>query len=582
MNVLYVLRSSSRHLLLKFLIISLFFLSVFFYFTNPINTITDFWWHISTGKWIAENSELPQDDPFSYTAAHGPDAQKAIILKGYWISQVCYYIIYKTVGWSGLIVFKGTLFALIFGVLWRILVMKGVEPISSLAIISPALIVAKSFEYIRPHTFSFLFALVLFYFVERGLAELRKTDIGKTRTVIFFPAIMVVWANLHPGYIVGIGMIGIYAFSETIKYMRKKGSLSSASYKRLMLWLALSILASCINPNNIMPVISPITLFGYGPIQNTDEYKQTWQYYSANNELFRFYWLSVIAFVTSIVMIRSWRKVELAHILLYGCFAVAGMVYFRFSIFFALMSIAISAQYLSRPTGPVQKLLPRVATAITILVVVLTAAYSFRHSFIAAGTLPSDSPSEASDFIMENNLPGPLFNPYEWGGYLIWKLYPRYQVFVDGRSLDVNQFYESLTVSYGRKDEIFGKYGIKTVIYYYLNVQKDGIPGLIYSLLGDDQWKMVFTDRKVAVVFVRADAAPYIASLSKEWFTDVLIQKAMSWAERAPNNAKACLMLGQLYRVKNDFAKADYYYRETLRLDPGNVFAAYWIRNSGR
>ncbi|HKO24802.1 MAG TPA: hypothetical protein VJY65_08695, partial [Chloroflexota bacterium] len=28
---------------------------------------------------------------------------------------------------------------------------------------------------------------------------------------------------------------------------------------------------------------------------------------------------------------------------------------------------------------------------------------------------------------------GPLLNSYDWGGYLIWTLYPRVRVYVDGR-----------------------------------------------------------------------------------------------------------------------------------------------------
>lgn len=576
------LHSFPRQILPRYLLVSLFFLSVFFFFTNPINTITDFWWHIATGKWIVQNNGLPAVDPFSYTADQGPNIQRDIVLKGYWISQVCYYLVYEAFGWSGLVLFKGASFVLLFFALWRILAMKGVETFTSLAIMSPLLIVVKSFEFIRPHAFSFLFTLVLFYFVERGLEELRRRDTAKPRAVMFLPGIMALWANLHPGYIVGIAMICVYAFSESIKYIRGKNALAPASYKRLMGWLALSVIASCINPNNITPVTATFTILNTSPLQNVDEYKRPWQYYYEYKELFRLYWLAAIALLTALVMARSWRKIELAHILLYGCFALAGMVYFRFSIFFALMSVAISGQYLGYFDGQARKLLARIAVATTIVVVLLTGAYSVRNSFIVKGALPADSPAQSADFIVSNNLPGPIFNPYEWGGYLIWRLYPGYKVFVDARAFDVNQFYEFLTANYGRKDEIFRKYGIKTVVYYYLNVQKDGVPGLVLSLLGDDQWKMVFTDKKVSVVFVRADAVPYLAALPKEWFTESLIKKAMEWAERSPDNAKAFLMLAQLYRVKKDFVRADYYFRETLRLDPKNVFALAWINNPGR
>ena len=43
-------------------------------------------------------------------------------------------------------------------------------------------------------------------------------------------------------------------------------------------------------------------------------------------------------------------------------------------------------------------------------------------------------PAEAVSFIREERLPREMFNPYNWGGYLIWELYPDYPVFVDGRT----------------------------------------------------------------------------------------------------------------------------------------------------
>jgi hypothetical protein len=42
-------------------------------------------------------------------------------------------------------------------------------------------------------------------------------------------------------------------------------------------------------------------------------------------------------------------------------------------------------------------------------------------------------PVAAADYIREHNLPKPLFNAYEWGGFLTWYL-PEYPVAIDGRT----------------------------------------------------------------------------------------------------------------------------------------------------
>ncbi len=37
-------------------------------------------------------------------------------------------------------------------------------------------------------------------------------------------------------------------------------------------------------------------------------------------------------------------------------------------------------------------------------------------------------------FLQTHPPSGPIFNHYDWGGYLIWKLYPTTRVFIDGRA----------------------------------------------------------------------------------------------------------------------------------------------------
>ncbi|MCS6883764.1 MAG: hypothetical protein NZU74_20800, partial [Chloroflexaceae bacterium] len=44
------------------------------------------------------------------------------------------------------------------------------------------------------------------------------------------------------------------------------------------------------------------------------------------------------------------------------------------------------------------------------------------------------SPVGAAEFIRRERPPGPMFNSYNFGGYLMWALYPEYPVFVDGRT----------------------------------------------------------------------------------------------------------------------------------------------------
>jgi hypothetical protein len=108
-------------------------------------------------------------------------------------------------------------------------------------------------------------------------------------------------------------------------------------------------------------------------------------------------------------------------------------------------------------------------------------------------------PVDAVDFIEENQLPRELFNSYNWGGYLIWRLYPSYPVFIDGRTdlYDDPFMRRYLRVSLARGDwqETLDEYGVNTIL-----TERGG--HLANVLTHVDEWAPLYAD-EMAVVFVR-------------------------------------------------------------------------------
>jgi hypothetical protein len=110
------------------------------------------------------------------------------------------------------------------------------------------------------------------------------------------------------------------------------------------------------------------------------------------------------------------------------------------------------------------------------------------------------NPVAAVEFLKSQRLPGPNYNRYGWGGYLIYKLYPEYRVYIDGRA-DVYGdafFAEAMQTYDGAGDwaSSLDRYGIKTVL-----ISPDAP---LASLLRNDQgkWKVVYEDND-AVIFNR-------------------------------------------------------------------------------
>ncbi len=110
------------------------------------------------------------------------------------------------------------------------------------------------------------------------------------------------------------------------------------------------------------------------------------------------------------------------------------------------------------------------------------------------------NPVAAVEFLKAQRLPGPIYNRYGWGGYLIYQLYPEYRVYIDGRA-DVYGdafFTEAMRTYDGVNDwaQSLDRHGIKTVL-----ISPDAP---LANLLRNDgrNWKLVYEDED-AVIFSR-------------------------------------------------------------------------------
>jgi hypothetical protein len=123
---------------------------------------------------------------------------------------------------------------------------------------------------------------------------------------------------------------------------------------------------------------------------------------------------------------------------------------------------------------------------------------------IATGKIPVRFPEKtaskaAIDFLRANPVRGNMFNNDEIGDYVIYWLYPRYKVFMDGRSdmygePIIKEYYKVVHIEPGWKD-ILGKYDINYIIFYTDSV-------LVRHLSTDSGWRGIYSDN-VASIFLR-------------------------------------------------------------------------------
>jgi hypothetical protein len=118
-------------------------------------------------------------------------------------------------------------------------------------------------------------------------------------------------------------------------------------------------------------------------------------------------------------------------------------------------------------------------------------------SFWPRAGLADIYPAGAVEFIQRTRPPGPLFNDYGWGGYLIWRLYPDYRVSIDGRAAvhGPRRFADHIEVVEVRPQwrEKLEQSGARLVVTQARST-------LAIVLRASPQWEVLHEDR-IAVVF---------------------------------------------------------------------------------
>ena len=133
---------------------------------------------------------------------------------------------------------------------------------------------------------------------------------------------------------------------------------------------------------------------------------------------------------------------------------------------------------------------------------------------------PALFPKSAAAFIAGNRLPGNLFHPYVWGGYLGWKLHPARKVFIDGRALIPLTVYSDVHGARGPWREILERYDVRTVLTWAVLPYRGKVPPIVFALIKDPEWHAVYWDAK-SLIFIK-DPAPGLHTLKQNTVWEVL------------------------------------------------------------
>jgi hypothetical protein len=408
------------------LFVIILFLALFSMAMRPIAD-PDFWWHLRTGQWIVETHAIPHADPFSFSN------QGKTWLAHEWLSEILIYGIYQIGGYGLLIL----IFAAIITATFLLVYLRSAERpyIAGFALLLGALATAPTWG-VRPQVISYLL-FALFLFLLDRYAETRKT-----KYLIPIPILMLLWVNLHAGYALGFAIIGIYIVGDIFELIKvkvtKNGSTNSPILRNILILcgiLVLSVLAALANPNGIRLLTYPFeTLSSQAMQQNIQEWfspdfhQVEWQPLA---------WLILALIGAGLLGRKSISPTKVLLTLVSGYAALHSMRHVPLFVIAAVPVLAEEIGSVIRIRQEVRQAgrLLRWVNFLLVMCTVLVAGLRFVNVVQEqASTEKEEFPAAAVDWIIQHHPGGNIFNTYGWGGYLIWRLYPEYQVYIDGRA----------------------------------------------------------------------------------------------------------------------------------------------------
>jgi len=479
------------------LIVAVLFLALFaMAVRTPADS--DAWWHLGAGRAIVTTGRIPYADEFSHTVRGKPWTDV------YWLAQVGLYQARVVGGDAALALLVAALVIIAFIFVYR---QMESAPLLRAFVVVLAATTSSVIWSPRPQMLSFALLGVTSYVVY--LLKWRQVN----RLWVLIP-LFVLWANVHGGYALGLMLIGSVIAGETLNRLTGR-----ADAPEVMTWKEISLLmgagllcglALLVNPYTFGAWTLPFRTVGIKALQG---FIQEW----ASPDFHNLYEQPVLWLLFALLALagfsdRRWDWSDLIVVAVFG-----------YSAFLARRNIApfalVVAPILSRQAQPIleavlarvklpaaarQDLTPSLSGVLNWLIVILVAVAVLLRCWVELSPRMIDkaqqqtAPVRAVEWLKQNRLTGPMYNSYNWGGYLLWAL-PQEPVFVDGRTdlYDDEFLREYVRVTFVRPDwqQVLDRYGVRLALTEHESF-------LATLLATQPDWRLVYSDDQ-AVLYAR-------------------------------------------------------------------------------
>ncbi len=459
-------------------------------------TDPDVWWHLRTGQLMVQNHQLFHSDPYSFTRFGQPwvDHER--------LSQVFIYALYSAAGWGGLMAGFAVIIAAAFLLVFR---RAPGKPYVAGAITVWGAVASVPCWGVRPQILTLLLASTFLLLLERSY--------DRPHLLWWTPPLMLLWVNLHAGFAAGIALLLLFLIGDglDLAFGYNDPRLPPTRFRHLALVTVICAAVVAINPYGTQMYRYPLeTLHSRAMLAYIGEWL------SPDFHQSRYLPALFLMLATLVLPALSPRRLRPRELLLLTVTTYAALRSVRHIPLYVLVAVPlvsgmIEACLRARGKTALLDASPRQPTWTLVVNGFLLAGFLFFtvarfHEVVRdqPQTEAKEFPAHAASFLLSSQPPGPLLNHYNWGGYFIWRLFPKYKVYIDGRAdLYGDTFMDDFAATYYLKGNAWrdslNQWGIQTIV-----LPPDA--PLTQALRGLPPWKEVFADSQ-AVVLTRASSS---------------------------------------------------------------------------
>ena len=383
----------------------------------------DLWHRLAVGEIVFQTGAVARTDSFAYTP------KKELWIDHEWGSGVVFYAVREWFGDNGLVALK---FLMITAV--TMILLATAANWTPFAIVPAFAVIWGLLPYytsvIRCQVFTFLFFALWHW-------TLRAARNDRPRLLILLPVTMLFWANLHGGFLAGIGLLVMFAAGEWFNGRRP--------------WFVLAALVAALLVSLANPYGAAMWRYLIAAVSMARPGIEEWAPNNLGGTGIRAY--LILAALVAVARLREkglrLLTADWTQTIIIGVTIFLALQHRKHNPLFLLASApAVLAGFRGLVSQTRASLLTRVspravnllrASALStiylfLLLVVIATARGNRYALQVSEPL---YPVRAVAFIRQSGLSGNLLVPFNWGSYALWELRGRCRVSIDGRYEEV-------------------------------------------------------------------------------------------------------------------------------------------------